>query len=223
VLKNTTPNVQTLFAAKVNVGINGSATEESASIAVAALTAPIITNENAGLVRPDASLAVVVVSDARDQSPLATATYINQLLNIKGAQQATQFSYNAVVPTQPSAPAGNCSYDDSTAGNDPKHGQMVTALGGIKEEICSPNWATALEQVGKNAFGYRTNFFMIATPDTTKPIVVKIDGVTLANIDSRGATVWTYDPVGNSVNFEPLYVPEPGKTLTITYYVQCIP
>jgi hypothetical protein len=100
---------------------------------------------------------------------------------------------------------------------------MVTALGGIKEEICSPNWATALEQVGKNAFGYRTNFFLIATPDTSKPIVVKIDGVALANIDSRGATVWTYDPVGNSVNFEPLYVPEPGKTLTITYYVQCIP
>lgn len=222
ILKNTTPNVQSLFAAKVNVGINGSATEECASIAVAALTAPIVTNENAGLVRTDASLAVVCVSDARDQSPNSVAFYANQLLNIKGAQRASQFSYNGVVPTLPSAPSG-CSYDDSTAGNDPKHGQMIQNLGGIKEEICNPDWAKALEQIGKNAFGYRTNFFLIATPDTSKPIVVKIDGVVLANVDSRGATVWTYDPVGNSVNFEPLYVPEPGKTLTITYYVQCIP
>lgn len=222
ILKTTTPNVQSLFQSKVNVGINGAATEESASVAVAALTAPLITSDNVGLIRTDASLAVVVVSDARDQSPQSVSFYANQLLNIKGAQRASQFSYNVIVPTLPSAPSG-CSYDDSTAGNDPKHSQMAAALGGIKEEICNPDWAKALEQVGKNAFGYRTNFFLIANPDTTKAIVVKIDGVVLANVDSRGATVWTYDPVGNSVNFEPLYVPEPGKTLTITYYVQCIP
>ncbi|MBI3183514.1 MAG: hypothetical protein HYZ28_15360, partial [Myxococcales bacterium] len=49
----------------------------------------------------------------------------------------------------------------------------------------------------------------------------KIDGQTVPATDSRGATVWTYDPVSNSVNFEPMFVPEPGQTLTITYYVTC--
>ena len=39
--------------------------------------------------------------------------------------------------------------------------------------------------------------------------------------DSRGSTVWTYDSVTNAVNFEPMFVPEPGHTLTITYYVTC--
>lgn len=91
------------------------------------------------------------------------------------------------------------------------------------EEICNPDWAKALEQIGKSAFGYRTNFFLISTPDTSKPIVVTVDGVTLATTDRFGSSVWTYDATSNSVRFESLYVPEPGKTLTITYYVQCIP
>ena len=42
-------------------------------------------------------------------------------------------------------------------------------------------------------------------------------------VDVRGAQVWTYDSTGNSVNFEPLFVPEPGRTLTISYFVACIP
>ena len=41
--------------------------------------------------------------------------------------------------------------------------------------------------------------------------------------DAAGATVWTYDPVGNSLNFEPAYVPGPGQTITITYTVACFP
>jgi hypothetical protein len=36
-----------------------------------------------------------------------------------------------------------------------------------------------------------------------------------------GATVWTYDAVANSVNFDTLYVPEPGRTLTVEYFVTC--
>ena len=101
----------------------------------------------------------------------------------------------------------------------------VTATAGVKEEICTPDWSKALEQIGKNAFGYRTNFFLTSTPDLTagKSIVVKIDGLQLDPVDVRGAQVWTYDSTNNSVNFEPLFVPEPGKTLTITYFVACIP
>ncbi len=224
ILKSTTANVENLFKARVNLGTNGSAEEMMAKIAVDGLTGTNITGENLGLIRPDAILAVVAVTDANDQSPDAVSFYVNKMLNIKGVQRATQFSYNAIAPFLPAAPAG-CSYDSPSAGSDPKHLQLVSALGGVKEEICSPDWSKSLEQVGKNAFGYRTNFFLTATPDLTggKKIVVKIDGVELLPTDSRGATVWTYDAAGQSVNFEPLFVPEPGKTLTITYYVACLP
>ena len=102
---------------------------------------------------------------------------------------------------------------------------MVANTNGVKEEICTADWAKALEQLGKSAFGYRTNFFLNAVPDLSggKQILVQVDGITLPQVDSRGATVWTYDSVANSVNFEPMFVPEPGQTLTITYRVVCIP
>ncbi len=222
VLKPTTVDVENKFKQKVNLGINGSGGEENLAPAVAGLTAPIITSDNAGLLRADAVLAVVVVTDADDQSAQPVSFYVNQLLNIKGSQRASQFSFNAVGPYLPSAPAG-CSYDG--AGGAPRMLAAVTATAGVKEEICTPDWSKALEQIGKNAFGYRTNFFLTSTPDLTagKSIVVKIDGLQLDPVDVRGAQVWTYDSTNNSVNFEPLFVPEPGKTLTITYFVACIP
>jgi hypothetical protein len=220
VLTPTTPDVENKFRAKVKVGLGGG-NEESAAPAVAALTAPIITNENLGLLRADAFLAVVVVTDAGDQSALATSFYQNALLNIKGLQRASQFSYNVIGPFAP-VPSGNCSYDDFT---DPaKHLVLVQATNGVKEEICTPDWAKSLEQIGKNAFGYRTNFFLTARPDLMGvPIEVKVDGQHLDPNDTSGAKVWTYDSAANSVNFEPLFVPEPGKTLTITYQVACLP
>ncbi|MBX7112771.1 MAG: choice-of-anchor D domain-containing protein [Myxococcaceae bacterium] len=220
VLTPTTPDVENKFRAKVKVGIGGG-TEESAAPSVAALTAPLITADNQGLLRPDAFLAVVVVTDAGDQSALATSFYQNALLNIKGLQRASQFSYNVIGPFAPT-PAGACTYDDFT---DPsKHLVLVQATNGVKEEICTPDWAKSLEQIGKNAFGYRTNFFLTARPDTTTvPIEVKVDGQKLDPADTSGAKVWVYDSAANSVNFEPLFVPEPGRTLTITYQVACMP
>ena len=94
----------------------------------------------------------------------------------------------------------------------------------MKEEICTPNWATALENIGKNAFGFRTNFFLTGTPDfgNGNVITVEIDGMPVPSVDSRMSRVWHYDAATNSIIFEPLYVPEPGKTMTVHYKVACL-
>ena len=42
-------------------------------------------------------------------------------------------------------------------------------------------------------------------------------------VDSRGAPVWSYGSVTNAVIFEPLFVPEPGRSMTVRYVVACIP
>lgn len=224
ILKPTTPNVEQLFKSKVIVGTSGG-TEGTAEIAVKALTAPLITAENAGFLRPDAVLAVVGVTDAGDQSPQPATVYENQLRNIKGAQRASQFSYNIIGPFLPnpvtcgtSTCSGTSCYDDFTDVS--KHQYLVNRFNGVKEEICAPSWATSLESVGKNAFGYRTNFFLTAEPQGGT-VQVSIDGMMLAPTDPRGAPVWHYDATTNSVDFEPLFVPEPGRTLSVTYVVQC--
>ena len=218
ILKPTTPNVETLFKQKVDVGLSGGY-EGIAEPATLALTAPLITSDNAGFLRADAVLAVVGVTDAADQSPAAAPIYENQLRNIKGAQRPNQFSYSIIGPFAPIPPPG-CSYDEASP-DVSKHQYLVTRFNGVREEICSANWATALETIGKNAFGYRTNFFLTAEPQGGT-VTVAIDGVTLAPTDPRGAPVWHYDATSNAVDFEPLFVPEPGRTLSVTYVVQCL-
>ncbi len=222
VLKPTTPDVELKFKQKVSLGTLGSGAEQDLLPAVSALTAPLVTSDNAGLLRADAVLAVVAITDADDQSPQPVSYYVNQLLSIKGLQRATMFSFNAVGPYLPSEPPG-CTYDGPGGGS--RLSLAVAASAGVKEEICTPDWSKSLEQIGKNAFGYRTNFFLNASPDLSggKTLVVKLDGQQLAEVDALGSLVWRYDPINNSVNFEPLFVPEPGKTLTLTYFVACLP
>ncbi len=225
ILRPTTPNLAAEFASVVSVPLPGS-TESCMDPATRALTAPYITDpaRNGGFLRQEAVLAVVCVTDARDQAPQAPVFYLNQLLNIKGAQRAGSFTYNVIGPFLPSAPSG-CAYDDP---NDGRHEFMVSQTNGVKEEICTQNWALALERIGKGAFGYRTNFFLTSRPDLAAAtgIQVFIDGVRILEVDpdpNLMSRIWAYDATNNSVNFEPLYVPEPGKTLTVTYQTACIP
>ena len=101
---------------------------------------------------------------------------------------------------------------------------MVQQTSGVMEDICTPDWAKALEKLGQGAFGFRTKFYLTSAPDFSKgPIVVAIDSSPVPSVDTRGATVWTYDSVDNSVNFEPMYVPSPGQTMTVTYHTTCYP
>jgi hypothetical protein len=225
ILRPTTPNLAAEFASVVSVDLPGFS-ESCMEPATRALTAPYITDptRNAGFLRNEAVLAVVCVTDARDQAPQAPAFYLNQLVNIKGAQRSGAFTYNVIGPFLPSAPSG-CIYDDA---NDGRHEFMVSQTNGVKEEICTPNWAVALERIGKSAFGYRTNFFLTSRPDLAAPtgIQVAIDGVPIPAVDpdpNLMSRIWEYDATNNSINFEPLYVPEPGKTLTVTYQTACIP
>jgi hypothetical protein len=99
---------------------------------------------------------------------------------------------------------------------------MVQQTNGVKDEICTTDWAKTMEKIGPTAFGFRTNFFLTSQPDATGgPISVAIDQQAVAQVDSRGATVWTWDPVANSVDFQPMFAPQPGQTLTITYATTC--
>jgi hypothetical protein len=211
ILKPTTVDVENKFKAKVSLGTNGSATELCFEPLLRALTAPLVNADNAGFLRNEAALAMVCVMDEPDQSPHSATYYLNAFLNIKGYNRKTMFTFNAIHGF-----TAGCSYDDGSIA------YMVNQTNGVKENICTPDWAKTLEKLGQIAFGFRTNFFLTSTPDLVAgPIVVTIDGNPVPQVDSRGATVWVYDSVATSVNFEPMYVPEPGQTMSITYHTTC--
>ncbi|MBX5480697.1 MAG: choice-of-anchor D domain-containing protein [Myxococcaceae bacterium] len=220
VLTPTTPNVVQLFKDKVKVGTNGSATETGLAPSLAALTPPLSVGENAGFLRPDANLAVVVITDAPDQSGQPASYYVNSFLNIKGFNRANMFTFNAIAGFAPTPPQGCAGYDGGP--DDGTYAFVVAQTNGVKDEICTQNWAATLQGLGKTAFGFRTTFFLNSTPDVNQPITVKVNGVPVP--PTQGAqTNWAYDSATNAIVFNQQTAPGPGESLEITYFVGCLP
>lgn len=215
ILTPTTPMVDQLFKTKVKVGTDGSSVESGISASTHALTPPLISNENAGLLRYDANLAVVVISDAGDQSPQPYSYYFNRLLNVKGFNRASMFTFNIIGPLATVAP-GSCTYDGDQ--NPATYVQLATQTNGVVSEICVADWSQKLQDLGKTAFGFRTVFYLTSPPDLSggKTLDVKISGVTAAPGD------WSYDAASNAVKFDATKTPGSGNTLTVTYFTACL-
>jgi hypothetical protein len=217
-LTPASPNVSAAFSRMVNVGTNGSGVEQGLEAATFALTPPLVSGLNAGFLRDPANLAVVVVSDAADQSDQPVSYYQNRLINVKGFNRLSMFTFSDIGPYLRPAPdlSATCQYDGSY---DPVlYDTVVAATAGIKDEICNANWSSALQRLGQTVFGFRTQFYLNSKADTTKPIVVQVNGMTVAT----GPNTWTYDSGTNSVKFNPAATPGPGQTMTVTYTTLCM-
>jgi hypothetical protein len=224
VLRSNTPNVGQAFQALVNVGTTGSPDERALETAVLALTPPKSVTENAGFLRTDANLAIVIVSDAGDQSNQPLSYYENRLINVKGFNRLSMFTLSAIGPFLPSPPP-RCTYD---SGDSQRYATLVTRTGGVKEEICTNNWSTALQGLGRTAFGFRTMFFLVSTPDLTggRMLTVQLNnmpvtggGPCMNGQPSSGA--WCYDAAANAVLFSAMTAPASGQTLTVQYETAC--
>jgi hypothetical protein len=220
-----TPSVATVFSKMVKVGTDGSGIERGFEPAVSALTPPKIAAENAGFLRTDANLAVVVVSDASDQSAQPVSYYQNRLVNVKGFNKLSMFTFNNIGPYDPNIDEYStpCAYDGD---HDPsRYASVVAYTSGVKGEICTTNWSGTLQGLGRTTFGARTQFFLNNTPDLNgNSIVVQINGtnVALSNTCTNATTPACYDAASNSIKFSPASAaPQPGQTLTVTYTNAC--
>lgn len=68
VITSATPDYAAEFQGQLDVGTEGSDLEMGLAVATAALLPPLVETENAGFLREDASLAIIVVSDENDCS-----------------------------------------------------------------------------------------------------------------------------------------------------------
>lgn len=211
----TTANADSTFRTMVTAGTGGSADEAGLEAAYLALTDPNLSGANAGFLRTDAALAIVVVSDEEDYSNRQVTFYENFFRNIKGPAASSQFSFSAVVtPVGGSCPAG------VSAGR--RYIQIAQSTGGVVESICTANWGTTLQNIGLNTFGLRRRFNLSSTPVPTT-IAVRVDGMQVQSVTPGGQTRWRYDQPTNSVVFEAGSVPQASATIEITYTVACLP
>ena len=227
VLKPTTPNLNSLFTQYANVGINGSSFEHGLKAAEMAVTKSL-TGQNENLVRSDAFLAVIVVSDEEDDgiglgrtdaftginyvdAGLTTAKYTddNFISYLTTAKGAGMFSVSAITGTR----LANGQMCTSPHSQPQEEGtQYISAAkktGGIIQSICDTNWSSSLANIGKDINAQSSQILLSQQP---------YSGTVRVYVNGVESTDWTYTSASNSIKFNSGHVPASGSKIDIAYW-----
>lgn len=211
VVTPATPNAAGVLGNTINrLGTNGSGTEKGLQAMVAALTEPLISNENTGFIREDAALAVVIVSDEDDFSSGAVDFYVDFLRNFKGTHNSHMVKMHAIV-----GPPGGCSSGNGDATAAPRYAAVQSATGGQFQSICNQNWGDMARQMGIDIFDGWRGFRLSRVLDPDQPHTVKVNGT------ERPQGTWEYDSDTNNIVFDSNHVPEGGSTIEVSYEALC--
>lgn len=200
------------FTEAVDLGTSGSATEKGLDAAYAALTPPLLHNENAGFVRPGTYLSIIVVTDENDSSairPLDFATWLNAYHG-----DPAKSSFSAVA-----GPKGGLFPCISFLGGvsaepAPRYWTAVQNTGGQHISICDFDMTAILSRMAVVSAGLMVQFPLSHNVTDPAQIVVRINGNPVPRGQPHG---WTYDANSNSVVFHGTATPPPGADVAITY------
>lgn len=209
IIDPTQPDRAEILAANLDVG-GCHSVEQGLLAAQLALSPPLVDNAshprsaeendgNLGLVRRDAALAVVVVSDEDDQSPGSVDELVQRLRAVK---PSSPLSFHAIV-----APPAGC---DSAVEPGLRYLEAVDRIGGSTSSICEANFEPLLSTLAQQLFSPRQRFVLQA-PAQPSSLEVKLNG--------NPASGWHYDANSNSVLFS--NAPPPGSDIHIRYQEPC--
>jgi len=157
---------------------------------------------NAGFLRPDASLAVLVVSDEDDHSPGTVEGHARFLAGLKGAGKGARTVVHAVVP----AGAG-CATAGRTGG---RWEALVQRTLGELLAACAPDCAPLMARVGARA-GAPADRFPLSYRPAPASVEVRVEG--------RVTQGFRCDPVFNEVIFGA--PPPQGSRVEVRYDRAC--
>jgi hypothetical protein len=223
-----------LFKQRVQVGIGGSGMEQGLEASWAALSEPLVSDVNAGFLRPDAMLVLIYVSDENDCSDrgtlpsedycyleayqddlIAVAEYVDGFRAIKGNPELV-LAFAIVGPLDTSA----C--EDTLPGI--RYMEMASSLGGLAGSICSEEFAGILDDLGLSVSGVRSSFPLsyAAVEDTLEVWVCEDEpcdadhGLQVVKSEENG---WSYDSATTYLTFHGSAVPVRGAVITAKYEV----
>lgn len=211
IITPSTPNASQVFSNNASVGTNGSGDEQGLLAAKLALSPPVRDAENAGFLRDDARLAIIMVSDEEDASPGPTDLYKDFFRNVKDWANPQLVSVSAI--------AGDVPNGCATAVSGARYYDVVQALNGQFESVCSASWINLLQNIGLDVFALRTSW-SLSRPADPATISVRVNG---NPVPQNGTNGWTFDVLTNVVTFHGTAVPPPGAQIEIQYGAVCIP
>lgn len=241
ILTPDTPNLEAHWKHNVDVGVcHGD--EYAFEAAQLALSEPLINSiksdhgtpwndGNAGFLRPEAALSIILVMDEPERSVeelgKTVDDYLEFFLSIKGHRSDSLLRIHGIVGPKQSNPTPGCFLHNNAIQ------KAIDATGGTWMDLCTPTsqlekWEAGLKAMSEGAFGYATRFVLRGLPADANgdklvnenDIEVLINGIERPPYHA-GSQVWTYDPLSNSIEFTPLFVPKPDSQLSVTYRNSC--
>ncbi len=205
------------FACMFRVGTSGGRREAGLGASVRALQRASsvdqdpATNPNAGFLRPDAKLAIVVISDEDDQSLEPDELMRDYFFSVKGGKLNDLVSVHAIA----GPPDGGCA--EAMPGS--RYLWMTEQTQGRFQSICSSNWAPVLTELGLDIFTLFSEWRLSQSADPGT-LVVSVGGRSIAEDMQNG---YSFSAGENSIQLHGSAVPEPGETVEIRYQGLCRP
>ncbi len=227
VLKKGEADLVSRFNQYTQAGVDGSGFEHGLGAAKLAVQKSL-NGQNEPLVRSDAFLAVIVVSDEEDDGiglSLTDAynghnfyaegltkykfTEDDMITYLQGVKGNGKFSVSTIAPTR-LANGTLCSASHSQPKEEgTQYIKAAQKSGGLVQSICDTNWSASLSNIGRDLDAQVTQVVLPSAPDVAT-ITVKVNGNVF--------TEWTYNAGNNAVKFNAGHVPAEGAQIKVTYY-----
>lgn len=227
VIDPSTPNISDVFLKNIKQGINGSGDERAFS----SFEATLSDARNSAFRRPDAFLAVIVVSDEDDFSHNDNTNGMNTYNFMENYNDPTMYSiqhymdfltnFTAAAGASKNFSVNSISIVDSTCLNKLQNGAqkigqrymaLASASGGKATSLCN-DFSDSLKVLADAIVDLSSEFKLTREP-IESTIVVTVNGVTVPNDATNG---WTYNASAISISFHGSAVPAAGADVRINF------
>ncbi len=226
VIKYTDSDMESRFLQYANVGINGSGFEHGLWGAKLALDR-VANGSNDPLIRDDAFLAVVVVSDEEDDGIGLGMTdfytgrnFINDgvtsfrwdhnqmIQHLNQVKGKNKFSISTITGTR-NANGNLCSAAHSQPQEEgTQYINAAEATGGIVQSICESDWSESLTKIGLDLNAQITQIVLKDTP---------IQGTIKVKVNSVEVSDWDWISGNNAIKFHADAIPSEGDNIEVSY------
>lgn len=193
----STPDGLNILSRKMLVGTSGNGEEMIFTPIKLAFSEPNLSGLNAGFLRPDAHLAIVIITDTEDQSKINAKDIHNFLLDLKPNHPDKILTYAAMIPTKYTIP---CPRDD---GNPTRIEEFMSLTNGQTFGICDADFGAKIAAMGADLARRTMRYLMFSRKPVESSIRVRWGTQEILRDPDTG---WTYDPDRIALRFGPKLV-----------------
>ncbi len=211
-----TPDAEGIFEDLVNVGVCGSGSEMGMESVYRAVSPPLSVEENSTLLREDAMMSIIFVSDEEDSSPLRVADYVNYFRDLKGLEDRSAMQTSALVVQDTNECSQQQVQSGATVGT--RYISAAEETDGLLGNICQDDFADILTELSYRASRLRDTFYLTKLP-APATLFVAVNDEELPCTDGA----WTYQTEGEGselvgkIVFARESLPPPDASISIIY------